>query len=335
MEDRKGKGMQEEELDRELALLMEDVPEQDDFEKKVDKYIKKKIRKITVGTVLLIVLIVAALFLLISPAMNAAYLNPEKLQKEETLLPVLRDYYETISPYIEVSSVDVKKKGVARYELALEVNHHLERHIFGLENVWVDISRGKYENWRDTERLLVTDLGKFTYQSTESDVNQLLTELWELPESAEVSLEIWDKEVRDVEELLKEDVRLDWIEVYHPNQPEFQGGLSLERNQIIENSDDRETVTAEELLDIYVKQLKNLVEHSEIWEPLQLPYHTTIFSGGKEQMKECYEDAKTLTKLQTKGYYVSGKRDEIISYLQKTSIESVSVYDVKSSIWSS
>lgn len=34
MEDRKGKRMQEEELDRELALLMEDVPEQDDFEKK-------------------------------------------------------------------------------------------------------------------------------------------------------------------------------------------------------------------------------------------------------------------------------------------------------------
>ena len=56
MEDRKGKRMQEEELDRELALLMEDVPEQDDFEKKIDKYIQKKIRKITVGTVLSIVL---------------------------------------------------------------------------------------------------------------------------------------------------------------------------------------------------------------------------------------------------------------------------------------
>lgn len=267
--------------------------------------------------------------------MNAAYLNPAKLQKEETLLPVLRDYYETINPYVEVCSVGVKKKGFARYELALEVNHHLKRHDFGLENVWVDISRGKYENWRDTERFLVTVLGRFHYQNTENDVNQLLTELRELPESAEVSLEIWDKEVRNVEELLKEQVQLDWIEVYHPNQPEFQGGLSLERNQIIENSDDMEEMTAEELLDIYVKQLKNLVEHSEIWEPLHLPYHMTVFAGGKEQMKECYEDAKTLTKLQTKGYYISGKRDEIISYLQKISVESVNVYDVKLSIWDS
>ena len=57
------------------------------------------------------------------------------------------------------------------------------------------------------------------------------------------------------------------------------------------------------------------------------------FCRWEEQMKACYEDAKTLTKLQTKGYYISGSRDEIISYLQKTGIESVSVYDVNSSIW--
>lgn len=325
---------QEEILDRELEMLMEAMPEQDDFEKKIDKYIKKKIQKITVRTVVSIFCGIIILFLLISPAMNAAYLNPAKLQKDETFCSVLRDYYETTKPYIEVCSVDVKKKGFAKYELAIEANNHFNTHFFGRNNVWVEISRGKYKNWRDSEMLLETAyLGRFESPVSKSDEKHLIEELGKLPESAEISLEIGDKEVRNVEDLLKEDVQLDWIEVYHPNQPEFQGGLSLWRNRQREESDDREEMTAQELLDVYVKQLKNLVEHSKIWEPLQLPYHSVVFAGGSEQMKECYEDAKTLTKLQTKGYYISGTRDEILTYLQKTSVESVSVYDVKSSIW--
>lgn len=335
MKDVGQKKMNEEELDRKMELLIETMPEQDGFEQKIDKYIKKKIRKITVRTVLSIVLIVAVAFLFISPIVDMAYLNPAKLQEDGTFLSVLRDYYEITRPYIEVDAVDVEKKGFARYEIALEANNHLKEHFFGIKNVWVDIERGQYKNWRDSGMLLETYLGRFESPVAKSDTNHLIEELKKLPESAEISLEIWDQKVRDVEELRKEDVRLDWIEVYHPNQLEFQGGLSLWRNQLIEDTDDRENMTTEELLDVYIKQLENLVKHPDIWEPLQLPYHSTVFAGGKEQMEECYEDAKTLTKLQTKGYYISGKKDEILAYLQKTGIESISVYDVKLSIWDS
>ena len=68
----------EEVLDKELGLLLESMPEQENFEKKIDKYIKKKIQKITVRTVLSLLLVIAVLFLLISPVMNAIYFNPEK-----------------------------------------------------------------------------------------------------------------------------------------------------------------------------------------------------------------------------------------------------------------
>lgn len=66
----------EEVLDKELGLLLESMPEQENFEKKIDKYIKKKIQKITVRTVLSLLLVIAVLFLLISPVMNAIYFNP-------------------------------------------------------------------------------------------------------------------------------------------------------------------------------------------------------------------------------------------------------------------
>ncbi len=60
----------EEILDQELELLIDEMPEQEDFEKKIDRYIKKKIRNITIKTVCSIFVIIAVLFLMISPAMQ-------------------------------------------------------------------------------------------------------------------------------------------------------------------------------------------------------------------------------------------------------------------------
>lgn len=323
----------EETLDQELELLMDEMPEQEDFEKKIDRYIKKKIRNITIKTVCSIFVIIAVLFLMISPAMDRAYLNPKKLEEDGTFQSVLRDYYEITRPYIELGMINIEKKGFARYSLGIDARDNTEKINVGLESVWVDVVLGTYKNWNDPQMLLVPKLGAFDYPSSQEDIEDLTKEFEKLPESAKVSLAISETKVRDVEELRKEKVDLDWIEVYHPNQPEFQGGLSLWRTQIFDDSDDRENMTEEELLKVYVENLKNLAEHSDIWRNLGLPYHSSVWTEGVKQIEDCYEDAKTLEKLQTKAYYISGRRDEILEYLRKTSIESVSVYDVKSNIW--
>lgn len=331
--EQKERKITEETLDQELELLIDEMPEQDDFEQKINKYIKKKIRNITVKTVCAIFLIIAVAFLMISPAMDRAYLNPKKLEKDGTFQSVLRDYYEITRPYIDLGTINIKKKGFARYSLGIEAYDMTKKINVGLENVWVDVVLGKYKNWNDPQLFLVPKMGAFDYPSSKEDIENLIKELEKLPESAKISLAISEKEVRDVGELRDEKVDLDWVEVYHPNQPEFQGGLSLWRTQISDDSDDRENMTEEELLKVYVQNLKNLTEHPDIWVGLGLPYHTFLWPGGAEQMEDCYEDAKTLEKLQTKAYYISGRKDEILEYLRKTSIESVSVYDVKSNIW--
>ncbi len=289
---------------------------------------------------------------MISPAMDRAYLNPKKLEKDGTFQSVLRDYYEITRPYIELGTINIEKKGFARYNLGMEAHDNTEKINVGLETVWVDVLLGKYKNWNDPQMLLVTKLGAFEYPTSKEDIDNLTKELEKLPESAKISLAIsetkvrdveelrkekvnldWievyhpnltkeleklpesakislaisETKVRDVEELRKEKVNLDWIEVYHPNQPEFQGGLSLWRTQIFDDSDDRENMTEEELLKVYVKNLKNLAEHSDIWRNLGLPYHSFVWTEGVKQIEECYEDAKTLEKLQTKAYYISGR----------------------------
>lgn len=100
----------EETLDQELELLMDEMPDQEDFEKKIDRYIKKKIRNITIKTVCSIFIIIAVLFLMISPAMDRAYLNPKKLEEDGTFQSVLRDYYEITRPYIELGMINIEKK---------------------------------------------------------------------------------------------------------------------------------------------------------------------------------------------------------------------------------
>ena len=58
--------------------------------------------------------IIFVLFLIISHGMDAVYLNPEKLQKDQTFLSVMRDYYDVTRPYIEINDIQVEKKGFGR-----------------------------------------------------------------------------------------------------------------------------------------------------------------------------------------------------------------------------
>lgn len=330
---RKRNGMSEQDIDRELELLIDDIPQQEDFEKKIDRYIKKKIRRITVKTVFVIFMIAAVLLFLISPAMDAAYLNPAKLQKDQTFLSVLRDYYDLTRPYIEIGGINIEKKGFAKYELGFSVCDNINSYVAGRENVRAEMALGQYKNWNDPQMLLVQKLGAFDHPITKNEIEELTEELEKLPESAQICLAVSEKEARDIADIQKEAVQLDWIEVYHPNQPEFQGGLNLWRSQRFDESDDRENMTEEELLDVYVENLQNLTEHPEIWSPLRLPYHSIVWEDGRAEVKECYEDAKTLSNLRTKAYYISGGRDEVIEYIKKTEMESLSVYDVKLSKW--
>lgn len=102
--------------------------------------------------------IIFVLFLIISPGMDAVYLNPEKLQKDQTFLSVMRDYYDVTRPYIEINNIQVEKKGFGRYTLGISATNNIKSRNIGIENVWVDLEQGKYKNWQDPEMLLVERL---------------------------------------------------------------------------------------------------------------------------------------------------------------------------------
>lgn len=335
-------------LNEELDTLMNEIPEQDELEKKIEQYISKKIRRIVVRTITVIVCILTVLLLIINPMMNEMYLNPYKLNGEPNhvgadtsiYLNVMRDYWETMQPYVEINSIDVHKKGFARYEVEMCVNNHIGPGLIGRSNVWCDVVRGKYVNIQDANRYLTHMMGRFEnwwYEEDESGElirhsnpkEEYIEEFQDLPASATIYLSIGAETPKNVEELRTEEVRLEWVEVYQPNV-DFQGGLCMSMMSIVDAETDYRTYMSEkELIQAYVLNLENLIAYPNIWKSFGLQSGSYSYSDGNHNvLKATFEDAKKLESLQSKNYCISGERDEIIKYLKETDVISILVDEI-------
>lgn len=334
-------------LNEELDALMKEMPKEDELEKKIEQYITRKVRKIVIRTVTAIVCVLIVLLLIINPMMNAMYLNPYKLNGEpehvgaesSIYLNVMRDYWETVQPYVEISSIDVEKKGFARYELEMCVNNHIGSQNIGAGNVWCEVVRGKYVDIQDANLYLTHLMGRFDnswYEENESGElvrhstpkEKYIEEFQDLPASATIYLSISTETPQNVEELRAENIQLEWLEVYQPDV-DFQGGLSMNLSSIVSVDDRRGEMSEKELIQAYVSNLENLIAYPDIWKEFGLSSGNCVWPDGDHSiLKATYEDAKNLETLQSKNYCISGERDEIIEYLEKTDVISIHVDEI-------
>lgn len=317
----------EDKLDKELEALVNEMPEQDDLEKKITESIDKRIRRIVRQTLVGVAAVLLAAFLVINPLMNRMFFNPYALNKEpeEKMLGVLRDYCETTHPYREIMELDVKKKGFARYELEMQVADLTEPIIIGPSNVWCEMNYGNYGDFMDPDFNMTVNVGRFVYGYEEQE--EVIRRISELPKSAKIYLSLSDTSPKSIDELRSADVELEWFQVYQPNV-DFQGGLSAQPRCGYAKDDIREEMTEQELIEVYLSNLKNMLEHKEVWSQLEL----SDGLGGvyyDRVLNETYEDAKTLTTLTSKNYCVYAQRDEMMEFLQNNTFTSIYVDNVK------
>ncbi len=317
----------EKRLEDELEALVQELPESEDLEKKILQSINRRIRKVVLRTLAGVFLAALLAVLVINPLLNGLFFNPYQMNQEpeQKLFGILRDYFETTHPYREVFSVQVDKKGFARYELELQVGNLTEPVNIGAVNVWMEMNFGRYENIQDPGFAISHHLGRFTYDyEGQSDMMEKISEL---PESARIYLSVSDTKERTIEELRSLPVALDWFQVYQPNV-RFQGGLSARPVAACEEDDLRDEMTGEELLLVYMSNLENLLDNKAAWSALELSDGTNaIYSEGV--LQETYEDAKNLTELLCKNYCVSGKRDEVLEFLQENTLDAIYVENVR------
>lgn len=325
----------ENKLEQELETLMEDIPVQEDLEKKIAQSITRRIKRTAGITVIAILLAAAVLFLCISPLMDMMFWDPAtSVEGDQSLVfSVLRDYWEVNAPYVDLVRLQVEKQGFGCYELAMQVTDHQGSLQIGRGNLWMELNRGKYENIRDAEGYFVHKMGgRFEANMDAGRKTEMVQSLLELPVSAIVYLSVSEAQPRDVADLREETVDLHWLQVYQPNV-EFHGGLSMLVTSAYTKNDMRQTLSEAELLQVYCANLKNLLDHPKVWAQFNLCNGNMIYTAKSGVLEKTYKDALTLETLTTKNYCISGTRDEIIEYLQRTEVTSVWVDEVRMSKW--
>ncbi|MGH4139143.1 sigma factor regulator N-terminal domain-containing protein [Clostridium sp.] len=318
--------MTEEELDKELHGLIEEMPESRDLASDIEKIINKKIRKIVFRTTLAILAVLAAVFIMISPLMNMAYTNPEKLNKEPDpkVLSSLRAYFEVMYPYNEVASLQIEKVGFSRYMFNMQILDHTGPISIGRQNVKIEMFKGNCKVKEDTNNMVTKMLGQFEVRQSPSTKK----ELEKLPKSAMIYLSVGEINPRPVSEIRKEKITLEWLQVNQPNL-KFQGGISMNLSCLFKDTDDRRGMTEEELKKIYISNLQELLNTDYIWKDLGLSSGSIEFTNSKEFLQNCLNDAEKISVLTTKNYCVSGSKDQILNYLKNTNIKFIHVDKIR------
>lgn len=321
----------ENKLNQELEMLLDEVPEDNEFEKRIEKYIHKRIRKIVFKTLGMTVVIAVVLLALINPLFRASYIDPTKTNENEISIyfDVLRDYYETTRPYVEIVSLDAESKGFANYEVTMSVTNHRERLVMGRTNISYDLNCGIIKNLNDPQLYLVNYMGRFDMYRYKDDadwIDETIDELRKLPESSDIYVALYTAHPLAIDELRNSDIHLEWVEVYQPNV-EYRGGLSMALRAAQDKTDWRDKMSETELLDVYCKNLKNLLDHKEMWRELELPSTTMIYQD-LSVLQDTYEDAVNLTELKTQRFTLYGEKQDIIEFLENTDIISIQIDEV-------
>jgi len=320
----------ENKLDQELEAIMNDIPKYDDLEARINKCINRRIKRIVFRTVAIILLIVLAAVFVVSPTMNSMFFNPYEMNEGEDkkMLSVMRDYMETNFPCKEVASLEVEEKGFGRYEIAMQVIDKSKPPInIGPPNVWVEINQGEYGSVKDSESVVVINVGRFGCDW--SDQKEMISQIEELPKSANISLSVSDTALKSLDELRNLPVAVLWFQVYQPDV-EFQGGMLDSPTTLYVEDDDRHDMTEKEMLEVYCRNLENLIENPEVWEGFGglTDHDGRIFDDDRQVLKETYEDAKKLTELRSENYCIYGGRDEVLQFLQENELDSIYVDNV-------
>ena len=317
-------------LDQELEAIMNDIPEFDDLEERINKCINRRIKRTVIRTVSTILVIVLAAVFVINPIMNAMFFNPYEMNEgeEQKMLGVMRDFVETTMPYREVVSLEVEKKGFGRYEIGMQMLDLSNPPInIGGPNAWVDMNFGNYGSVKDTDAVMNIIVGRFECDWVLQE--DFIKQIEELPKSADIFLSVSDTQPKTIEQLRNLPVALSWLQVYQPNV-EFQGGLSDNIVALYRDDDRRENMTEQELLEVYCRNLENILDNPEVWTGL-FNLHVgggMVYTNPQPFLKETYEDAKKLTSLTSENYCVYGKRDEVLDFLQENDLKSIYVENV-------
>ena len=331
-----------------IDILLDEMKfeEDPDITAVIEQKINQRIRKIALKTVLCVLLVLALIFLGISPVMNMIYTDPVKMNSDvqyddddqiyvqSTLFNILDAWIETQIPYCELDYMDITREGFAKYMI--------KAHIFDIkDSIWVGaapnavfrMDRGKMSIEQDPTGMLSLK-GNVLSKGREEDINADRELIEGLPSSTRVCAVIHTKSPMDIVELrdsMGEDLLIDWAEVINSGS-DFRGGINLSHVYGTEPESKIRTMSSTELKDYYISRLQLLADNQDIWQNLGIAYskdNSIWMSATAEPILEAINNLRSSNSFETEYFCVSATRDELLKYMDSHDFAGVKLISAK------
>ena len=306
----------------EIAGGLVDLPEEifledRELEMRIEKQINRRITKICLRTLLFVSAMAAVLILIINPLMKMNFLDPRPMfskgeaDYENEFTDYFGVYIETSQPWTEVYSAECEDHGFGKYIIDLNIfDTKGPVYIGATPNVKMTVERGKIET-EDPEHLLTIIGNRFTPPpGGKEDLDGIIRDIRELPDSTVLSLAVGVKKDLPVTELLKTDIFVDWVEIYNEKSG-IQGGMAVSKAVLHDSDKNRREMDDAELKREYLNNLDFLLSKPEWLEALGIRMgsndgYTRFFKSTEpvEELRKYTEEQEILT---TRHYCISGK----------------------------
>lgn len=308
------------------------------FEKRLEKAIDKRIRKICLKTIAVVLVVLAVVFLGISPLMNLVCPNPEKLPGSgQPLTAYLQAYYDAVQPFTEiVVSQNVEKNGFGRYTVQFQCLDHTEGVIVGRFNAEAEYAYGTYRITQAPDDVIasIDSLRMNRFGVDENfDKQTVIEKLQGLPTSSRISMSVGVAEPVSLASLRQTDLDLDWIQI--DADSDWCGGVRLFSSVSINGDDWRQDMDDAQLRQTYLNSLELLMSEPRMLSKLSFSMPAPDGRGGYVMpggtcVQENYEAVSAQEgPLMTQYFSFSGKRDEVIAYLSQADLRGAHIEKVK------
>lgn len=344
--------------DGRIEDLLRDVSNSADMpvwdSKELDRMINRRIAAMVTKVLVILAVSVALLLCIIHPVTKLTTYNYKAKAKVENpslpseMVSYLHAYTSVFMPWLEVYDAEVEERGFGRYELNLYTTDHRERFITPRDYEDLDTYQIRGHRWERTEEAdqrFVHEIGRYYIGKEPSEI---MPQLMELPESAEIYCMVSLPESVLPEELWQEGIDILWIRVdQRINQ--IDAGLRIaQRVYWTDEIYDRSAMTGAQLKNEFLKELEVLVEDKEFLEILGVPYSSRgedgrvnasgggckNDAGGVAMVVDLYEAASTWDAIRTREICLSGKKADVLDYIERMNVQDIYVENVKMSQWS-
>ena len=329
------------------------VPELDT--KRLEQQINRRITAIVRRFLLVLTVCIAALLCVLHPVMKLVTYNYKAKDKvivdvatrESQLERYLDAYASVFMPYREIFDVEVKDRGFGVHTLDLQMADHQDKLIIGShENLVRFLAFDKWWNRQmDDSGRFVFVFGRFAGDSSR-EPETMVPQLEELPDSAVIFCNVTLKEALLPEMLWRDGIKIHWFRVDQRLNDLDAGIRVYQQTNIDPQQKFRTEMTGAELRDEFIKELDILLQDSFLLEPLTIPFSdrgedmmasggggSVGYTRGVEQIRELRNYAAELEAVKTREICLSGKKADVIAFIQEMNVRGVHVENVWMSQW--